>query len=138
MEHCDHCGKLIQAGEIRCRACRVELPLDPEDGALPPDAAVPDVRNVVAGDRGTEDPYRDEPCVRCRKHPAIRESEFCLACQLEMLSLLGEAAHDVFQVAPAPPKPPIASPASLLSDLEEKRDRTATSRIRVVGASKIK
>lgn len=136
MEHCDLCGKLIQIGEGRCRACRREAELSSDAKSSPksePREAVPAPEPDDA-----DDPYQDELCVRCRKHYAIKESDFCLACQLELLSMLGGAAHELFQEAPPPPKPPIASPASLMSDLDAKRERTATSRINVVGGVKIK
>ena len=82
--------------------------------------------------------FRDEPCVRCRKHAAMIDSEFCLACQLELVSLRGDAAHELFLVPPQPPKPPVSSSVSLMSDIDDKRERTATSHIRVAGATKIK
>ena len=132
MEHCEVCGKLIQRGEGRCFSCRRQ------DGAAFEQPVEPPVDVKVARTTYDEDPYEDVPCVRCRKHLAIKDSEFCLACQLELLSVLGDAAHEIFQVAPPPPRPPIASSASLMTDLEEKRARTATSRIRVVGGAKLK
>ena len=139
MNHCEICGKLIDAygGESQCLACRKDSassPLKASGGdAVAPAAPVQEAIEV-------DEPalYSDVPCIRCRKHNALLESEFCLGCQLELLSLLGDAAHEIFQKPPPPKKPPVASAVSLMNDLEEKRERTATSHIRVVGASKLK
>ena len=132
MVQCESCGKLIDAsgGDTLCRACRGEAA--PE--VVAPPASVPAEKIADDGD----EPLRKEPCVRCRKHLAMVDSEFCLGCQLELLSLLGDAAHELFQAPPPPPKPKVSSSVSLMSDIEEKRDRTATSHIRVVGGVKLK
>jgi len=133
MENCESCGKLIERGVRLCRACKEKAAGRGKAPALrrvpPPETPAPPPE--------ADDVFQDVPCVRCRKHRAMRDSEFCLACQLELLSLLGEAAQEIFLVPPEP-ELPVASTVSLMSDLEEKRNRTATSRIRVVGAVKIK
>ncbi len=134
MEQCKTCGKLMDAsrGQTQCYACRAAEAASDEaperDRASLPDEQ-PDEIDYLAG---------AEPCVRCRKHLAMVDSEFCLACQLELLSLLGDAAHELFQTPPPPPKPPVSSAVSLMNDVEGKRDRTPTSRVRVVGGVKIK
>lgn len=130
MTSCQSCGKLIASGtaEHLCRACRdalhgrkretpapkLEPPLDAAQG--------PDL----------------ELCVRCRRYPILADSEFCLSCNLELVASLGDAAEEVFRHPPEPPKPPVASPASLMSDIDEKRDRTATSHMRMVGGARLK
>ena len=133
MVQCERCGKLIdESGDsTQCLACRREE-VSTEDVA--PSTAAP-AKEPVAKD---DEPLGKEPCVRCRKHLAMVDSEFCLACQLELLSLLGDAAHELFNTPPPPPKPKVSSSVSLMSDIEEKRDRTATSHIRVVGGVKLK
>lgn len=139
MDHCETCGKLIQQGEGQCYACRRNPESRPErarDMTTPVVARPVDAREVPA--TAEDDVYRKEPCVRCRKHAAMVDSDFCLSCQLELLSLLGEAAHELFQTPAPPPKPPVSSSVSLMNDVDGKRDRTATSRIRVVGGAKLK
>ncbi len=139
MQNCETCGRLISAprGVTQCLACR-QAARAPKPEVLPETPLVSE-RDIPDKAAPEEISYkRDESCVRCRKHHAMVDSEFCLACQLELLSLLGDAAHDMFQTPQPPPKPPVSSAVSLMNDVEEKRDRTATSRIRVVGAAKLK
>ena len=136
MIHCDVCGKLIDAskGVTTCRSCR--------------DAAVPQVSEKPAPPEEDKKPVNaDEevdylagagPCIRCRKNRAMVDSEFCLTCQLELLSILNDAAEDITKAPPPPPKPPVSSAVSLMRDVEDKRERTATSHIRIVGATKLK
>lgn len=133
MIHCDTCGKLIASGtgETQCRACRVEfLAADPV-GAV----------EYVDDSGDLEIPISPEveelPCVRCRKNTAMVDSHFCLVCQLELVSSLGDAAEELFRTPPAP-DPEVSSPASLMHDLEEKRQRTATSHMRLVGGTKLR
>lgn len=133
MTSCQRCGKLIASGtaERLCFQCRQEQRRVERPAPEPPRAALdePAPELVI----GTE----PELCVRCGRHPTITDSEFCLGCQLELVATLGEAAGEVFRTPPAP-APPVASTVSLMRDLEEKRERTATSHIRVVGAVRVK
>lgn len=123
MTSCESCGKLIASGtgERLCRACRAE------NLAVPPAMQTPATAEVG-----------EVPCVRCRRHIAMEDSHFCLGCQLELVNALGDAAEELFRTPPPAPLPMVSSTVSLMHDLEEKRDRTATSHIRVVGAVKIK
>lgn len=132
MTSCHSCGKLIASGtgEQMCRACRMAA----REATQPP-AAVPE---PASGAPSPAPEPEVDLCVRCRSHPALADSDFCLACNLELVAALGDAAEEVFRHPPAPPEPPVASPASLMSDLEDKRDRTATSHMRVVGGVRIK
>lgn len=136
MTSCQSCGKLIASGtgETLCRACRTEAREAAETAAAPPPAAGP-MPEIEVSAAEEVDP---RACVRCRKRHAMEDSDFCVGCQLELISALGDAAEEIFRTPPPPPLPPVASPTSLMNDLEEKRERTATSRIRVVGAAKIK
>lgn len=131
MTSCQACGKLIASGtgEELCRACRLAKQAA-EQPAAPPPTSEP------AAESPPEE--RELLCVRCRRHAAIDDSEFCLGCHLELIAALGEAAEEVFRTPPAPPAPPVSSAVSLMSDVADKRDRTATSRIRVAGGVKIK
>jgi hypothetical protein len=56
---------------------------------------------------------------------------------LELVNSLGDAAEELFRTPP-PPLPPISSPASLMRDVEEKRQRTATSHMNVVGGTRLR
>lgn len=132
MTNCDTCGKLMASGtgESQCRACRAESRAAAK--ALAADYA-------AAVESEPEEPVVIEapPCVRCRKYDAMEESHFCLRCQLELVSSLGDAAEELFRTPP-PPLPPISSPASLMRDVEEKRQRTATSHMSVVGGTRLR
>ena len=134
MTNCQSCGKLIASGtaELLCRACRAAARASEEASRTEVPASAPEPVTAPST------PPREAVCVRCRRHPSIDDSAFCLGCNLELVAALGDAAEEVFREPPAPPAPSVSSPASLMSDLEEKRDRTATSRIRVVGGVRIK
>ena len=132
MTNCQTCGKLMASGtgELECRACRAEaraaaIALAAVDA--PPVEPEAEVQVIIEA----------PPCVRCRKHSAMDDSHFCLGCQLELVNSLGDAAEELFRTPP-PPLPPISSPASLMRDLEEKRQRTATSHMSVVGGTRLR
>lgn len=133
MIQCEICGKLMASGtgETQCRACRAETRAAAH--ALAIEFAAPTGIEEVLSPVTIEAP----PCVRCRKNAAMADSHFCLACQLELVSSLGDAAEELFRTPPAP-DPDVSSPASLMHDLEEKRQRTATSHMRLVGGSKLR
>lgn len=133
MNHCDTCGKLIASGtsETQCRACRAEARAAAH--ALAVEYTAPTEVEETPEQAEIEPP----PCVRCRKNAAMADSHFCLGCQLELVSSLGDAAEELFRTPPAP-DPDVSSPASLMHDLEEKRQRTATSHMRLVGGTKLR
>lgn len=134
MIQCQTCGKLMASGtgELQCRTCRAE--------AIATAKALA-VEYKISATHQTEidAPTEIAPplCVRCRKRDAMDDSHFCLGCQLELVNSLGDAAEELFRTPP-PPLPPVSSPASLMHDLEEKRQRTATSHMRVVGGTKLR
>lgn len=129
MIHCDTCGKLMASGtgENLCRACRDEA------RALAITYTAPTEVEELPVEVSIETP----PCVRCRKNAAMADSHFCLGCQLELVSSLGDTAEELFRTAPAL-DPDVSSPASLMHDLEEKRQRTATSHMRLVGGTRLR
>ena len=133
MIHCNNCGKLIASGtgETQCRACRAEARAAAH--ALAVEYTAPIEIEEIPVEATIEAP----PCVRCRKNAAMADSHFCLGCQLELVSSLGDAAEELFRTPPAP-DPHVSSPASLMHDLEEKRQRTATSHMRLVGGTKLR
>lgn len=135
MTSCESCGKLIASGtgETLCRACREAA----RAAAQSPDAGPP-VEKVQDAAAVAITPFDDSMCVRCRRHPTLVDTDFCLGCYLELVASLGDAAEEVFREPPVPPEPPVASVTSLMSDIEAKRERTATSHLDVVGGVKIK
>jgi len=136
MTQCELCGKLIASGtaESLCRTCRAAARETAREVAREYLAPEPEAPPVETDAVDAEAPR----CVRCRKHDAMPDSHFCVGCQLELVHALGDAAEELFRTPPPPPPPPVASPVSLMKDLEEKRMRTATSHMRVVGGVKIK
>lgn len=133
MINCDTCGKLIASGtgESMCRACRTEARAAAH--ALAVEYAAPVELEEVPMEAVDEAP----PCVRCRKNVTMADSHFCLGCQLELVSSLGDAAEEIFRTPPII-EPDVSSTVSLIHDLEEKRQRTATSHMRLVGGTKLR
>lgn len=137
MTNCHVCGKLIASGtaESMCRACRMAARASAEEIAR-------SYVQVIAEEQEMAPQPIAEPelprCVRCRRHEAIPDSHFCVGCQLELVNSLGDAAEELFRTPPPPPLPPVASTVSLMHDLDEKRQRTATSHMRVVGGTKLR
>ncbi len=130
MTNCQTCGKLMASGtgELLCRACRAEAnALANSHNAAPIPEPEPEVQVIIEA----------PPCVRCRKHDAMEDSHFCLGCQLELVNSLGDAAEELFRTPP-PPLPPVSSPVTLMRDVEEKRQRTATSHMNVVGGTRLR
>lgn len=133
MTNCETCGKLMASGtgETQCHACRAEA------RAAAHAQTVADTAAVEVPESPEPEVIEAPPCVRCRKNAAMVDSHFCLGCQLELVSSLGDAAEELFRTPPAP-EPDVSSPASLMHDLEEKRQRTATSHMRLVGGTKLR
>lgn len=133
MVQCETCGKLMASGtgETQCRACRTEARAAAQALAL----------QTAAPTAGPESPApvptEEAPCVRCGKKDAMVDSHFCLGCQLELVSALGDAAEELFRTPPVPDHD-VSSTVSLMHDLEEKRQRTATSHMRLVGGVKLR
>jgi hypothetical protein len=133
MNHCGKCGKLMASGtgEPLCRACR-------EEASASADALM--IEQIDdSGDLEIPVQFEVEvlSCVRCGKHPAVFDSHFCAGCKLALVNALGDAAEELFRTPPAP-DPDVSSPASLMHDLEGKRQRTATSHMRLVGGTKLR
>lgn len=137
MTNCHVCGKLIASGtaESMCRTCRMEARASATDIAREYASAIADALELEPQPIAEPELPR---CVRCRKHEVIPDSHFCVGCQLELVNSLGDAAEELFRTPPPPPLPPVASTVSLMQDLDEKRQRTATSHIRVVGGTKLR
>lgn len=111
MARCEDCGKLFEPhNELAvCRACaraRGEAPPEPEVDAeallrekterLMQLFSAP-TKSGVRLPRQVERPiFIEGPvCTRCRKREAIEESDFCLACHLELDNALGAASRDL-------------------------------------------
>ena len=76
-------------------------------------------------------------CVRCQKRRTLPDSEFCLYCKVELYSAFGDASADLFQRLELVESEP-GEATSVISALEQKRARTASSRINLVGARPVK
>lgn len=76
-------------------------------------------------------------CTRCNLRPQNGNAQFCLICQTELNANLGEASAELF-----PPMEPLTERRQLIGDVltayEEKRARTPTSHINLVGGVPLK
>lgn len=117
MARCEDCGKLFEMREgspspmaqVFCRACARERGEVAIVQAIDPETllrekterliALFNERGNVAGraPRQVEGllPPPGPVCVRCRKRATIDESDFCLACHLELDNVLGAASRDL-------------------------------------------
>ena len=72
------------------------------------------------------------PCVRCRNRPSQRDSQFCLACRLELNKAFGEAARTLAQQIERDITErrthAKGTPHALVSEMENKRDRSGANR----------
>jgi len=82
-------------------------------------------------------PNSDTLCTRCASRPRLAETEFCLPCHVELQSALGDAKNDLFDKMEFL-EDDFGKPDSVIAILEAKRARTATSRIKLSGAQRLK
>ena len=127
---CEECGKLFRLvpGRKCCSACMQEM------GLAPP---VVQEAPFEHSRQETEEEPSGPPCVRCRLRPIVEDTEFCLYCHIDLYSSLGEAASGLFQRVEVIEEAKDMAP-NIMATLEDKRARTATSRINVVGARRLK
>ena len=147
---CASCGKLLQlrSDRLTCNACkgleeavprprltaREERILDQfaEFSGIEKDIIAELVRDHLV--QGGE---RKSACVRCGRHEAMEASDFCINCKVDLFRSFGEASHELFtDMASLGQR--TGSLGNTMSTLEQKRSRTATSRINVVGARPLK
>lgn len=76
-------------------------------------------------------------CVRCKKRPPLEEGDLCVYCRLDLYRRLGNAAQDLFDQMEML-EPGETGPSSVISSYENKRRRTAASRINPTGAQWLK
>lgn len=128
---CEECGRLfrLQPGRKWCSACMLEKGLE-----APSEPVAEPARLTQEEEEASPEP----PCVRCRIRPAVEETEFCLYCHIDLYSALGDAASGLFQRVEVLEEEEKETSLNVLSILEDKRARTATSRINVVGARRVK
>ena len=86
LARCRECGKLIslRPGIELCAECQLEAGLAAADGTQPQDG-VP-FANLQP----------ETTCTRFKMRPSLEESEFCLDCQIELVSDLGDQAKELF------------------------------------------
>lgn len=139
-----------ESGKMWCRECSIEQgilpPSDADDVARREDQVIDtmvqqsgldrlEVR--AAFDRDARGAASVEPvpdCVRCGERPAIRDSEFCLDCHLDLYRALGDASRELFARMELVEHEP-GGPMSVISVYRRKRERTASSRINLVDTS---
>jgi hypothetical protein len=139
--HCRQCGKIIalEAKGGLCGECRGEY------AAVPPEPSgfVPHEVRKAAHEAPALGAYLGTGtlCEECGRRPPLRDGTLCLQCRIEALHELREAAEETFErildveedgyFEEEPPR-------TVAQVLEEKRARTATSRINPVGPQQIK
>jgi hypothetical protein len=148
---CAECGKLFQLepGRKLCRECSGEA-------ARPMAEPKPLAPVFFPGSRGAGDPTRTETlrgvgelppvtakrpqirqCVRCNARRTLGDSDFCLHCHVDLHHSLGDAANDLLTSFEFLDERALG-PSAVLAAYEEKRARTATSRINPSGARRVR
>ncbi len=149
ISRCALCGKMFQSesGKMWCRECSIEQGVFPrgdgEDALRREDQVIDTlvqqsdldrlvVRAAVDRDMSGAVSVEPEPaCVRCGKRPAIRDSEFCLDCHLDLYRALGDASRELFERMELVEHEP-GGHMSVISVYRRKRGRIASSRINLV------
>ncbi len=154
LRQCQECGKLIQLapGHRLCTAC-----LGPEGGEFGArEEAVGSLLDSVADFAGlkagamplswmlqeTESTLMQlttkQACGRCNLRPRLQDSEFCLNCQVDLTSDLGDAATDLFYGVGTSGPAARNRPTGMAIALEEKRGRAPLGRINPVVVGRLK
>ncbi len=161
LSQCVECGRLFESapGKKRCSECSgvQERTLNPKKSATKPSRKratniprgggnrprpLPGQLRAAGKDASEEEKlfYRLSAlprCVRCSIRPRNGNAQFCLACQMELNANLGLASNELFR-----PLEPVAGGGAYATDVliayEEKRMRTPTSRINLVGGVMLK
>lgn len=142
MTHCRACGKIIHAapGRRLCHACAGDL----DDTNRAPAPEVEALRHrakqeelILAVHRRQQAERGESPeqlatslCIRCHKKPPMEASQFCLPCQVALHAEVREAAQEAEDKLQKTQRHQVKS-HRIDRALEEKRDRTASSRIQV-------
>lgn len=127
LSRCRECGKLISLRPSieLCSECQLEAGLAAADG-IPFQDGVP-FANLEP----------ETTCTRCKMRSSLEESEFCLDCQIELVSDLGVQAKELF-VKMETLDNDTGPILSVRDAYAAKRGRTATSRINVAGGTPLK
>jgi len=149
ISRCAICGKMFQSesGKAWCRECSIEKGVFPrgdgadvlrrKDGGIDTLVQQSDLDRLMvraAVDRdvsGAASAEAELACVRCGERPAIRDSEFCLDCHLDLYRALGDASRELFERMELVEHEP-GGHMSVISVYRRKRARTASSRISLV------
>ncbi len=146
---CPRCGKLFgkEPSKRQCRQCSGAPDAAAEESSkrfvmnqsalhfgLPLELIEAAVQKTARQQKGI--PETVDPCVRCGEREAVEGRDLCVNCNLDLHHRFGMAARDLFGrfgVQSEPSRGP-----SVAAALEDKRARTATSRINPVGMPRIK
>ncbi len=152
---CEQCGRLFRAmpEESLCGRCRetgdgpqlapqtereVLLELMTRATGLSRETVEDAIKDGTIPDASEMASTGQKLCGKCHEKPALPRSDYCLQCRVEYHHALGGAAKDVHERINAQPESIEGSPMSTMASLEEKRSRTATSRINPGGAKRLK
>lgn len=137
MTHCRQCGKIIALdAEARlCGECRGE-----KAAAAAPEFVPREVRKTMQAAPALGAYLgANALCTECGRRPPLKDGPLCLQCRVEALHELRLAADEAYDhVLDEEDEFEVEPPRSVGQVLEEKRARTATSRINPVGPQKIK
>lgn len=146
---CPRCGRLFgkEPGKTHCLQCSGGAEEGPSTAAKKKFAITQsalyfgmplDVVREAAGDATDADPKpaASHSCVRCGERDSVEGSDFCINCSLDLHQEFGQAALELFSTVGSGEVR--AANMSLLATVEDKRARTATSRINPVGTPRIK
>jgi len=110
MARCDDCGKLfeVRGDAMLCRTCArargedvAEEPVDPEvllrekTERLMALFSAPTREGVRLARQAAPLILSGPACARCKKRVPIEDSDFCIACHLELDNALGAASRDL-------------------------------------------
>lgn len=111
MSRCGDCGKLFEVRDnaLLCRTCArargediAEVEMDPEvllrektERLMALFSAPPKGGMRLARQVSTPVFIEGPVCVRCKKRSPIEDSDFCIACHLELDNALGAASRDL-------------------------------------------
>lgn len=142
MSHCRGCGKIIHAapGRRLCHACANDLndtnaaptpEVDARQHRAKQEELILAVHRRQQEERGEDlNKLPTTLCIRCHKKPPLAESQFCLPCQVALHHEIREAAEEAEEGLRDAQRHQIKS-HRIDRALDEKRERTSSSRIQV-------
>lgn len=121
LARCIDCGRIIppDAAQKRCAECRGEIETAQEE--LPAFAHL----------------STETACARCKLRSRLKDSEFCLVCQVEVIAELGDTTQALADRIETREESPMARLGT--NELyRSKRRSTPTNRINVIGGKPLK